>query len=268
MVDAVNALTEGDAEPIERAISRGPNKPATGVMWWSWARFANWLNTSTGNHPAFAGIGNTVADALIAYFEKDGANQAGDWPGGDGKPYADWTGYECANTADVCNDPSRWQPKWFVLPNGERFAPGGLTPQWGRVKTIAIESGDQFRPGPPPGLDDPRMKEEVDEVIRYNASLTPRQKAIVEFMRDGPRSTGQSGHWLRFAADVSRRDKHDLDQDVKTVLRRRGRLPRHVHRLLGRQVRVRQPAAAGTGEVLLQGPDDPGMEGLRRGRRQ
>ncbi|MEQ9407381.1 MAG: vanadium-dependent haloperoxidase [Fuerstiella sp.] len=162
-----------------------------------------------------AGIGNTVADALIAYYEKDGANQAGDWPGGDGKPYADWTGYECANTADVCNDPSRWQPKWFVLPNGERFAPGGLTPQWGRVRTIAIESGDQFRPGPPPGLNDPRMKEEVDEVIRYNATLTPRQKAIVEFMRDGPRSTGQSGHWMRFAADVSRRDRHNLDQDVR-----------------------------------------------------
>ncbi len=53
MIDAVNALTEGDAEPIERAIARGPNKPATGVMWWSWARFANWLNTSTGNHPAY-----------------------------------------------------------------------------------------------------------------------------------------------------------------------------------------------------------------------
>ncbi|MEO8496326.1 MAG: vanadium-dependent haloperoxidase, partial [Planctomycetota bacterium] len=32
---------------------------------------------------------------------------------------------------------------------------------------------------------------------------------------DGPRSTGQSGHWLRFAQDVSRRDKYDLDRDVK-----------------------------------------------------
>ena len=52
-------------------------------------------------------------------------------------------------------------------------------------------------------------------MLRFNASLTPEQKAIVEFMRDGPRSTGQSGHWLRFAQDVSRRDKHDLDQDVK-----------------------------------------------------
>src|SRR5262249_11640976 len=48
-----------------------------------------------------------------------------------------------------------------------------------------------------------------------NANLTPEQKAIVEFMRDGPRSTGQSGHWLRFAQDVSRRDRHGIDQDVK-----------------------------------------------------
>jgi hypothetical protein len=52
-------------------------------------------------------------------------------------------------------------------------------------------------------------------VLRYNHSLTNEQKAIVEFMRDGPRSTGQSGHWLRFAQDVSRRDHHDLDKDVK-----------------------------------------------------
>ena len=34
-------------------------------------------------------------------------------------------------------------------------------------------------------------------------------------MRDGPRSTGQAGHWLRFAQDVSRRDRYDLDRDVK-----------------------------------------------------
>jgi hypothetical protein len=52
-------------------------------------------------------------------------------------------------------------------------------------------------------------------VLRFNQTLTPPQKAVVEFMRDGPRSTGQSGHWLRFAQDVSRRDAHDLDQDVK-----------------------------------------------------
>jgi hypothetical protein len=59
------------------------------------------------------------------------------------------------------------------------------------------------------------MQREVDEIIHANANLSLEQKAIVEFMRDVPRSTGQSGHWLRFAADVSRRDGHTLDEDVK-----------------------------------------------------
>ena len=59
------------------------------------------------------------------------------------------------------------------------------------------------------------MKKEVDECIEFNASLTVEQKAVVEFMRDGPRSTGQSGHWLRIAQRVSRRDSNDLDTDVR-----------------------------------------------------
>lgn len=47
------------------------------------------------------------------------------------------------------------------------------------------------------------------------ANLTNENKALVEFMRDGPKSVQQAGHWLKFAQDVSRRDKHTLDQDVK-----------------------------------------------------
>ena len=61
----------------------------------------------------------------------------------------------------------------------------------------------------------PQLRKEIDEVIAYNANLTVEQKALVEFMRDGPRSTGQSGHWLHLAQDVSRRDQNDLDRDVK-----------------------------------------------------
>lgn len=62
------------------------------------------------------------------------------------------------------------------------------------------------------------MKKDVDEVIDFNANLTAERKATIEFMRDGPRSTGQSGHWLRFAQMVSLRDKNDLDRDVKMFL--------------------------------------------------
>jgi hypothetical protein len=34
-------------------------------------------------------------------------------------------------------------------------------------------------------------------------------------MRDGPKSVQQAGHWLIFAQDVSVRDKHTVDDDVK-----------------------------------------------------
>jgi len=45
------------------------------------------------------GVGNVAANALIAYRRRDGANQLGDEPGGDGKPYSDYTGYKPVNTA-------------------------------------------------------------------------------------------------------------------------------------------------------------------------
>ena len=44
--------------------------------------------------------------------------------------------------------------------------------------------------------DDALLRAQTDEVLRMNRELTDEQKAIVEFMRDGPRSTGQSGHFL------------------------------------------------------------------------
>ena len=48
--------------------------------------------------------------------------------------------------------------------------------------------------------------------------MTDEEKALVEFMRDGPASVQQAGHWLKFAMDVSRRDHHTLDEDVKLFM--------------------------------------------------
>lgn len=162
-----------------------------------------------------AGVGNAAAAAVIAFRKTDGANQHGDEVGGDGKAYSDWTFYKCVNTADKINNPDCWQPIAFDDGKGGKVTPGFLTPHWYRVKPFALDRADQFRPGPPPLVGSKQLKAEVDDVLRYNASLTVEQKAVVEFMRDGPRSTGQSGHWLRFAQQVSRRDRHTLDQDVK-----------------------------------------------------
>ncbi len=163
------------------------------------------------------GIGNRVAKAILKRRHRDGANQLGDEAGSSacGEPYADYTMYRPVNTPDKITDPDRWQPIPFVNDDGSTFAPGFLTPHWYRVKPFGLESADQFRPGPPPLVGTNQLLKEVLECIDYNASLTPEQKAIVEFMRDGPRSTGQSGHWLRFAQAVSQRDKNDLERDVK-----------------------------------------------------
>ncbi|HYB99085.1 MAG TPA: vanadium-dependent haloperoxidase [Candidatus Limnocylindrales bacterium] len=162
-----------------------------------------------------AGVGNVAAQAVISYRHHDGANQLGDEVGSDGTPYSDWTYYWPINSNDRVVDPDRWQPLPFADGRGGRFYPGFLTPHWYRVRPFALDRADQFRPGPPPKVGSPEMAREVEEVMRFNASLTPQQKAIVEFMRDGPRSTGQTGHWLRFAQDVSRRDRYDLARDVK-----------------------------------------------------
>ncbi len=164
-----------------------------------------------------AGVGNLAAQALIDYRRNDGANQLGNEVGGNGTPYGDYTYYKPVNSVDKIIDPDRWQPITFTRRDGTKVTPNFLTPHWYRVKPFALESSAQFRPGSPPmtTTDDALLRRETDQVLAYNAELTTQQKAIVEFMRDGPRSTGQSGHWLRFAQDVSRRDKHDLDKDVK-----------------------------------------------------
>lgn len=161
------------------------------------------------------GIGNLAAKGVIEARKGDGANQYGEEKGSNGQAYFNYTNYEPVNSADKNIDANRWQPKYFSDGKGGQFAPECLTPFWDKVKPVALKSGDQFRPGPPPMIGSDQLKNEVQEVIDLQANLTDEQKALVEFMRDGPQSVQQAGHWLKFAQDVSRRDNHTLDQDVK-----------------------------------------------------
>lgn len=187
---------------------------------------AAWLRgemTRMGHDPANdsrdvatpAGIGNTAAMAVVEYRHHDGANQLGTEQGSSGQPYSDYTYYRPVNMPDKVTDPTCWMPIPFSDGKGGEILHGFLTPHWYRVRPFALERADQFRPGPPPLWGSEQLRREVDECIAVNAALTLEQKAVVEFMRDGPRSTGQSGHWLRFAQDLSRRDRYGLDQDVK-----------------------------------------------------
>lgn len=162
-----------------------------------------------------AGIGNLAAAAVIEARKGDGANQYGEAEGAKGLAYADYTGYLPVNSPEENVDINRWQPKYFVTRDGQRYAPGCLTPYWQHVEPIGIKAADQFRPGPPPMKGSEQLAKEVEEVVEMQANLTDTEIALVEFMRDGPQSVQQAGHWLKFAQDVSRRDNHTLDQDVK-----------------------------------------------------
>jgi hypothetical protein len=163
------------------------------------------------------GIGNVAAAAVIEYRRHDGANQHGDEVGCNGVPYSDYTFYQPVNPIDKVYDPDRWQ----IIPFDDGKGKSGkiyvnfLTPHWYRVKPFGLKKSDQFRSPPPPKVGSEQMRREVDEVVIMNGNLTVKQKALVEFMRDGPKSTGQSGHWLRLAQAVSRRDHNDIDRDVK-----------------------------------------------------
>ncbi len=161
------------------------------------------------------GIGNLAAKAVIEGRLNDGSNQSGEMPGSDGTSYSDYTHYTPVNNADELRDLSRWQPKYFSDGKGGKFAPGCLTPHWWKVTPLALDSPAQFRPPPPPAIGSSQLRLEVKEVVDLQSNLTDEQKALVEFMRDGPKSVQQAGHWFIFAQEVSARDNHTLDEDVK-----------------------------------------------------
>ncbi|MGC3945800.1 MAG: vanadium-dependent haloperoxidase [Chryseolinea sp.] len=161
------------------------------------------------------GVGNLSAIATIETRRNDGSNQQGTMPNSDGTRYGDYTGYVPVNTADKLVNTSRWQPKYFADGKGGKFCPSCLTPHWSKVTPFALDSPSELRPGPPPTIGSKQLQEEVKEVVDLQSNLTNEQKALVEFMRDGPKSVQQAGHWLVFAQHVSARDHHSLDDDVK-----------------------------------------------------
>src|SRR5688572_1401056 len=171
-------------------------------------------NTSTDPNTPI-GIGNLAAKTIIASRLDDGSNQMGNLPKSNGSTYSDYTGYMTANNADPLTELSKWQPKYSADGTGGKFPPDCLTPHWGQVIPLALDSSNQFRPGPPPAIGSKVLAEEVKEVVDMQSNLTDEHRALVEFMRDGPKSVQQAGHWFIFAQNVSERDNHTLDEDVK-----------------------------------------------------
>jgi hypothetical protein len=192
-----------------------------------------------------SGIGNLVAAAIVTARAADGSNVA--------NGYADTTGYTPVNSPDPSSsrapggadfDPNHWQP--LRVPTGTVLDEAGrpvvtddpssyrdqrfVTPQWGKVAPFALDTSDQFRPPAPPQKDDfsPYMdatgkpttndaawREQFNQVLDYNANLTPLQKAIAEFWADGPGTATPPGHWNQLAQGFALRDGQSLDASVK-----------------------------------------------------
>ncbi len=174
------------------------------------------LMNSMGLDPANAstdaatpeGVGNVAAKALLDFRHADGSNQLGDLHAG---AYTDYTGYAPVNTVDTIVDPNHWQPLKFST----GATPGFTTPHWGRVVGFSITDPTALRPEAPPVAGSAEYKEAADEIVSLEANLTDKEKVIAEYWADGPKSEFPPGHWQLFGQYVSRRDRHDLDQDVK-----------------------------------------------------
>jgi hypothetical protein len=158
-----------------------------------------------------SGIGNAACSAVLDFRHRDGANQLGDLHPG---TYSDYSGFTPANTSQMLRDPNRWQP---LLVNGSSQV--WSLPQWCMVKPFALASGASLRnlalsDGPYLWPTERYWKQALD-VVDLSAQLGDRQKAIAEYWADGANTVTPPGHWNEFAQDISRRDKHNLDQDVQ-----------------------------------------------------
>ena len=159
------------------------------------------------------GIGNLAAAAVLTFRHHDGSNQLGDLAAGS---YSDYTGYQPVNDPYTIRDPNRWQPLLATNAQGVTAPQVFVAPQWGLVTPFALSSGAQFRPASVPNLyPSAGYTEQVLEIIDYSAKLTDREKSIVEYWADGPKSELPPGHWALFTQAVSRRDWNNIDADVK-----------------------------------------------------
>lgn len=172
-------------------------------------------DTSTNRHTP-AGVGNTVAAALLAMRHNDGSNQLGDLHPG---AYSDYTGYVPVNGPDtpVADlDPNHWQALRTPTSDGGTVVQTPLSPHWGLVQPFSVVSAVQLRPTQLPAMHpSDAYRIQVEELVSISANLDEHQKVIADYWADGPHSWTPPGHWQYFAQQVSRRRGHTLDQDVK-----------------------------------------------------
>ncbi|HET9674389.1 MAG TPA: vanadium-dependent haloperoxidase [Gaiellaceae bacterium] len=77
-----------------------------------------------------------------------------------------------------------------------------LEPLAGTWRTWNLDSGSQFRPGPPPAYGSATFLSELHEVYDVSRTATPEQRAIALFWADGAGTVTPPGHWNAIALDL------------------------------------------------------------------
>ncbi|MCS5706833.1 vanadium-dependent haloperoxidase [Synechococcus sp. FGCU-3] len=154
-------------------------------------------------------LGGRVAEAIKAWAENDGANQAGN--------YADTTGYQpAASVFDPTATEPRLDSTWQPL-EGQR----ALTPHWGGVTPLgpldlqALTPPSIEEPYGSDGALNPVFVQELNQVLAYSQNLTAEQKAIAEYWEYGPTTSYPPGKWLEFTNAIIEQSNLSFEKAIQ-----------------------------------------------------
>jgi membrane-associated phospholipid phosphatase len=133
-------------------------------------------------------LGRAVADAVIARAKADGSDKH-------------FEGQIPTGTDHWAPDPGT--------------ATGPTEPLAGTWKTWVV-SPASVRPGPPPAFGSPQFRAEAQEVLDVTRNLTPDQKRIADFWKDGGGTPLPPGHWNQIALDVVKKQQLSTPRVART----------------------------------------------------
>ncbi len=173
-----------------------------------------WERTNSGEFEKSRDYGLKVAGHIVEWMNQDNYPQTRTMP--------KFSVYE--------DDPSRWQPTPPAYMDG-------IEPHWNKIRTLVIDSAQQFKPVPPPPFSmEPGTPfyEEVREVYDISQEITQKgdqseEVQIAQFWDCNPyvsvtrghlmfatKKISPGAHWMGIAKIAARKSNADYFQTVKT----------------------------------------------------
>jgi hypothetical protein len=139
--------------------------------------------------------GEDVAEAILELRSNDGSANSFPYPGS--------------------TEPGQWRPHESF---GGIIRPA-LAPHWGTVTPFVMDSGDQFRPPPPPALRSLQYAFDLNLVKKLgeidSRLRTKEQTEIAAFWGYGPGTATPPGHWNQIATVVALKRGNSLAENAR-----------------------------------------------------